>query len=284
MSSPVASRVRRLVGSAPATPNQFGLGVAITGLVTGWLIATIALNLWPGSSGPRTSPSLFRQDLINLTGLWIGLVLASVGARPLSLARDTGRSRTNRVTPGDAIRDGRLGVFAQMRVDYGIAIRPVDLAIGIAAGLAGQYLITPLLELPLVPFVPNLFTRLNDPANSWTHNITGSRFLILGVFVCLGSPAVEELYFRGLVLRALLGRCVGARFTRSRASLAVVVPIVLDGIFFGLVHFEPLELLALSGFGIVLAWLAWSTGRLGPGFVAHVTFNSATFIALARTH
>jgi len=286
MSSPVKPLHRSLFGDGPATPNPFGLGVAITGLVSGWLIATIAVNLWPHKGGVGGSASLFTQNLLNLTGLWIGLVFAVVFAH--TLARSRPRLSASERTLSDARpanREGdRLGLFAQMRADYGIAIRAVDLPVGIAIGLVGQYLLTPLLELPLFPFVPHLFTRLNDPANSLTHNITGLHFVILGVFVCLGSPVVEELYFRGLVLRALLGRFSESAIIRSRKSLAVIVPVVLDGIFFGLVHFEPLELLALSGFGVLLALVAWRSGRLGPGFIAHVTFNSATIIALARTH
>jgi membrane protease YdiL (CAAX protease family) len=50
------------------------------------------------------------------------------------------------------------------------------------------------------------------------------------------------------------------------------------------VHFEPLELLALSGFGMVLSALAIRTGRLGPGFVAHAVFNIVTFVPLALGH
>ena len=56
------------------------------------------------------------------------------------------------------------------------------------------------------------------------------------------------------------------------------------GLVFGLVHFEALQLLALSGFGMMLALIACTTGRLGPGIIAHVTFNTVTFVALATSH
>jgi hypothetical protein len=115
---------------------------------------------------------------------------------------------------------------------------------------------------------------------SLTGTATGiGGLVVLGVLVCFGSPLVEELYFRGLVLRAAAGRLapLGAR-------LGPVASVVLVGALFGLVHFEPLQLLALVGFGMVLCVLAWRTGRLGAGIVAHMTFNTLAFVSVARSH
>jgi membrane protease YdiL (CAAX protease family) len=41
---------------------------------------------------------------------------------------------------------------------------------------------------------------------------------------------------------------------------------------------------ALAAFGAVLSWLAHRYGRLGPGLVAHATFNAITLLALAVTN
>lgn len=271
--SPVALRpLRSLTGETRAKPNPFGLGVGLTGLVVGWLIATLAVNLWPHSGPSNKAPSLFAQNLINLTGLWIGLVGAVLSARSLYRAAGVTQAPT------------KGGFLRQLCSDYGISIRAIDVPVGIVVGLAGQYVLTPIFELPLLPFVSHLYSRLNAPANSLTKGITGVHFVILGLFVCLGSPLVEELYFRGLILRSLLGQSERLLSRNRLRLLAVALPIVVSGVFFGLVHFEPLELLALAGFGMVLGLLAWGTGRLGPGVIAHITFNTATFVALARTH
>jgi hypothetical protein len=90
---------------------------------------------------------------------------------------------------------------------------------------------------------------------------------------------VEELFFRGLLLRGLLGRLapLGNRWGPSLA-------IVLTGLVFGLVHFERLQFLGLAGFGMVLAYLAYRTGRLGPSIVAHIAFNSTTVVYFVLTH
>ena len=46
------------------------------------------------------------------------------------------------------------------------------------------------------------------------------------------------------------------------------------------VSIELLQLPALILFGVVLGVLAERTGRLGPGIVAHATFNAVTVISL----
>ncbi len=269
MPSMSGQRFPSFVGGSPAPPNKFGVGVGLTGLVAGWLIATAAINLWPHHGGMGQ----FTQDLLNLGGLWIGLIGAVLFARRIW---QTGVSMS---ASGTESGDTSCAYLVQLRKDYGIVIRPVDVPLGIVVGLVSQYLLTPIFELPLVPFVTHLYTRLNAPADSLTKGVSGGWFAILGIFVCLGSPLVEELYFRGLILRGLLGKC-----ERLSPKAAIALPVIISGLFFGLVHFEPLEFLGLAGFGMILALLAYSTGRLGPGIVAHITFNTATFIALSTTH
>jgi membrane protease YdiL (CAAX protease family) len=173
-------------------------------------------------------------------------------------------------------------VKERLKDDFGLVFKWSDLPFGIAIGLFSQYVLALVLELPLYPFVPHLFHRLSAPAHSLTAGESGIDLALIGVLVCVGSPFVEELFFRGLFLRGLLG------VARDRLSWSAVPAVLASagvcGVVFGLVHFEALELLALSGFGVVLALVACATGRLGPGIVAHVTFNALTFIALAFSH
>jgi membrane protease YdiL (CAAX protease family) len=71
----------------------------------------------------------------------------------------------------------------------------------------------------------------------------------------------------------LLQRSLARRF-------GPVVAVLGSAVAFGLAHFELLQLAALILFGVVLALLAERTGRLGPGIVAHATFNAATVLTL----
>jgi sodium transport system permease protein len=88
--------------------------------------------------------------------------------------------------------------------------------------------------------------------------------LTLGVI----PPLVEELFFRGYLLGALL--------TLGRPRWAIVASAVL----FGLFHLLVLDSLAVERLlpsillGLLLGWMAWRTGSIWAGVVMHVTHNS----------
>ncbi len=254
-----ASRVHDVARRGRAGANPYGLGWALVGLGAGFLCSALAVGAYLEASGHPHGSGGFGGDLVSLIGLWLGFVGAAVLAM---------RMRPNRT---------RRHLFAALADEYGLAIRLwPDLPLGVAFGVAAQFLLVGLLELPLLPFVPHLFHRLNQPARSLVAPVHGPGLVVLGLFICVGSPLVEELFFRGLLLRALIGGC-----TNFMTRAAVPVAVVVVGVVFGLVHFEALELPALAGFGILLGAIATKTGRLGTGIFAHATFNAAAFISLA---
>jgi membrane protease YdiL (CAAX protease family) len=166
--------------------------------------------------------------------------------------------------------------------DFGFRLRLwPDVPLGIVLGVGSQYLLVPLLELPLQPFVHNLSSKLGHPAQQLLSPVqyNTASLVILTVLVCVGSPVVEELFFRGLLLRGLLGR-----FQHLGRRLGPALSIVITGVVFGLVHFEALQFLGLCGFGMLLAYVAYRTGRLGPTIIAHVAFNTTTIIAFVLQH
>jgi membrane protease YdiL (CAAX protease family) len=93
--------------------------------------------------------------------------------------------------------------------------------------------------------------------------------------VTVGAPVVEELFFRGLVLRSL----------QRRFPDTAAVP--LSAVVFGLAHLQALSaagllvvVTSLTALGVVLALLAVRSGRLGPAMWAHATFNAFTVVVL----
>jgi len=244
------------------------------GIAAGFIFAFLGVSIYAALT---RHASRYGEDIVSLLGLWAGFVGAAAVAT---------RSATRFPTAaalGDAgvvrgARFGRAGT-GKLASDYGLVLRPwPDIPLGIAVGIAAQYLLVPVVEAPLAPFVHHLYSRLGHPAQSLTGNVFGAGLVVLAVLVCVGSPVVEELFFRGLLLRSLLGT-----FHELGPRLGPALSIVLTALVFALVHFEALQFLGLAGFGVVLGYLAWRTGRLGPSIVAHLAFNTVTIIAIVVT-
>jgi hypothetical protein len=99
----------------------------------------------------------------------------------------------------------------------------------------------------------------------------GSGYLaIVLLVVVILAPIFEELFFRGLFYPALR-RVLGPR-----------PAIVLDGVIFGLLHFEPLFMISLILVGMMLAYLYEKTDSLAAPIIAHSLYNlTVVLIALA---
>ena len=144
---------------------------------------------------------------------------------------------------------------------------------GALIGLACQYGLIPLVYLPFRTVDRSLSHQLSQPVQRDTggaHSVAS--LLILLLFLAVGAPLVEELFFRGLLLRTLLAR------------VAPIVAILASSLLFALAHFEAVQFAGLALFGVVLAALAWRTGRLGPGIGAHAAFNAAAVFSSVHLH
>ncbi len=261
--------------------NDFGLGEAAFGLLAGMVLVSIAAALVAAVHLPKGPGATLATDGAGLAGWWLGFFGGAVVAtRRHDWARPAAPASPAATAVVSPAVTGRRPLWGALREDYGLSLRLwPDVPLGIAVGVASQYLLVPALELPLVPFVPHLFHRLGHPAETIVGQIHGPLLVVLGLLVCVGAPVFEELMFRGLLLRSLAGR-LGVLGPRLGPAVAVV----LTGIVFGLVHFEALQLIALAGFGMVLCVLAWRTGRLGPGIVAHASFNAVSLAVIAARH
>ena len=97
--------------------------------------------------------------------------------------------------------------------------------------------------------------------------------IALVLVTVVAAPLVEELVFRGVVLRGLLSR------------MAVVPAVAIQGVLFGAAHFDPSRgtgniglVIVLSSVGVVFGASAYLTRRIGPTIVAHAIFNGVVMI------
>lgn len=151
--------------------------------------------------------------------------------------------------------------------DLGARIRWRDVVPGAAAGIATQLLLVPVLyQLVILRFVDgdlsaaarNLVDRATDPVG----------VLLLVLIAGVAAPLVEELFYRGFLLRALERR-IGTTWA-----------LVVSSVVFAAVHLQALQFPALLLFGLVAGGLYVRTGRLGMAWAAHVAFNLVTIAVL----
>jgi membrane protease YdiL (CAAX protease family) len=92
--------------------------------------------------------------------------------------------------------------------------------------------------------------------------------LALLVLAVIAAPIVEEIVFRGFVLRGLL------------SHMGPVAAITVQAITFGMAHFDPVRgsgniglVIMLSGVGGVLGGTAYLCRRIAPAIIAHAIMN-----------
>lgn len=153
--------------------------------------------------------------------------------------------------------------------DFRARIRALDLVIGPPAGVAAQLLLVPLVSLPILWLSGTDVEELSRPAQELGDRATTpGGVVLLFLMVVVGAPIAEELFFRGLVLRAFENR-FGTRWAVAGSSVV-----------FGATHFQALQFAALVVAGAVFALLVVATGRLGPAILAHMAFNAVTVVSI----
>jgi len=220
---------------------RWGLGDAVVGLLVGWVATAVVISLWVGAGGGQPSETSLGALAAGEAALWVGLLGAPLWA-------------------------SRLKGAGSLAEDFGFSFRWTDPVVGLPIGIACQLLLVPLIYLPLQQFISK--HDLEEPVRRVTDSAHGGGFIALSIVVVVGAPIVEELFFRGLVLRSLQ-----RRFGDTWAVLG-------SAVLFGLAHFEYLQLPALVSLGVILGAMAVSSKRLGPSIFAHAGFNLVTMIAL----
>jgi membrane protease YdiL (CAAX protease family) len=225
-------------------PVRWGMGDAALGQLLSLVVPTIVVVAVVGATGREDLEDvpLWATALLQVP-LWAGLLGAPLWATYLK---------------------GRRSLAA----DFGLRMVPFDIPLGLLVGFFGQIVL-----LLLVGIVYHLLgidlDKVGDTAEDLTEGATNAVGVILLVLIVgLAAPVFEELFYRGLWLRAIERRA------------GTLVAVIGSSVLFGLVHFEPYDLPALIGFGAIVAILTVRTGRLGPAIWAHVAFNLTAVVGL----
>jgi membrane protease YdiL (CAAX protease family) len=157
--------------------------------------------------------------------------------------------------------------------DFGIRVRPLDVPVGIAIGVAVQLVVLPLVYLPLLRLLDRTSDDLSAPARELTDRADGTAgWIVLALIVVVGAPVFEEIFYRGLLLGALRKR-----------GLHDAVACLVTGAVFAAMHFQALQFAGLFVLGTLLSFMVVRTDRLGPAILTHAGFNATTVAVLYLT-
>lgn len=225
-------------------PVRWGMGDAAMGtLLT--LVLPILVGITALSAAGITDPddlALWAVALLQVP-LWVGLL-----GVPVFATQAKGRR--------------------SLAVDFGLRMKPSDIPLGLAVGIAAQIVL--LLVLGIVYDLVGVDAdQVGESARELTDGAEGVLDVVLLVLIVgIAAPVFEELFYRGLWLRAI----------ERRAGPAVAV--IGSSVIFGAIHFQLYDFPALAAFGLVAAVLTVRTGRLGPAIWAHLAFNMAAVVGL----
>ena len=229
-------------------------------------------------SGPEAGSPLRAWGIGHVVvGMVVGMVASVVAAGIVFAVGDYG---VDEVLPHSvvailqaALWTGLLGVPLWLVVargvrwaDLGWGATASDVWQGLGIGVVTQVAVVPAIYVPILLLTDDL--DVSGPARELVDKATGSGILLLVLSVVVGAPIVEELFFRGLTLRAL------ESWMRPRVAL------VVSALVFGAVHLQVLQFPALVAIGLVCGWLAQRDGRLGRAIWAHLGFNGVTVLML----
>lgn len=108
-----------------------------------------------------------------------------------------------------------------------------------------------------------------DPANLNLLEVGRAPVGSFLLFVVI-APLTEEIFFRGFVLRGLLGR------------LRVWPAILLAALLFGLIHANIRQFVLALVLGTACGHWLWRTGSTGPALLSHAVLNLVAFLASWR--
>lgn len=223
---------------------RWGMGDAVGGWILSIVFSTIGVAVYVGVTGEEDldDVELWVTALLQVP-LWVGLLGVPWWA---------------------SVRKG----LGRLRDDFGLAMEPKDIPIGLVIGFGAQIAIG-LVAVWLYDLLGVDADRLGETAEELADRAVGGIDVVLLVLiVAVGAPIVEEIFYRGLLLRSLERR------------FGTAIAVVASSIVFGLAHFQPYDVIALAPAGLVFAWLAVKRRRLGPAIWAHVAFNLTAVIAL----
>ena len=223
---------------------RWGLGDVAIGIFASLILSAVLGSLVLAAAGWKSSAD---TPIWGLALLQIPLWAGYLGA--VSFAGSKGRGFTS---------------------DFGLRMRAFYAPLALAAGVFCQLLLLPLIYAPIFFLTGTDNTELSKPAEQLAERTDGNfSWVLFALLVGILAPVVEELFYRGLLLRSL-----------EKRRMPIWAAVLVSSIVFAGMHLQALQFPGLLLVGLLAGTLAAVTGRLGPSIWLHIGFNMTTVVAL----
>jgi membrane protease YdiL (CAAX protease family) len=165
------------------------------------------------------------------------------------------------------------------RRDFGFRMRWFDPLVGFGVGIATLIVANLVATIVTAPFHTEAATNSDSLFGGQTNTAV---VIITALMAAIGAPIVEELFFRGLTLRAIEKR------------FGWITGVIGSAALFGILHWTTSDttdaaatlglVAAIAVYGLSFALIDRALKRLGPSIFAHMTINGIAAAYLLYTY
>ncbi len=152
--------------------------------------------------------------------------------------------------------------LGRLAADFGLRLRLRDLGwivVGVGVAIGASLMVAPITE------VAHLHDTSQDVVRVFKH-ASGIELPFFAVGVAVVAPVVEELLFRGALLRGLMRRTSPTIAVLASALIFALVHVLGDS---GTAYYVP----AFLALGLISGWRAVTTRNLSQSICLHIGFN-----------
>jgi len=155
------------------------------------------------------------------------------------------------------IRISKIGIinsnfdfkFSSTKLMLLVTITILAIQIGIVSPIVGS--------LPMPDFMKKIFLE-----------VAGRTGISSFIVIVIAAPILEELIFRGIILKGLL-----TKYTPIKS-------IIISSLLFGIVHLNPWQFIAAMIIGVFSGWIYYKTKKLTLSILIHMVNNFFAFMSM----
>ena len=239
-------------------------------------VSSVTEGGYAGAPAPAMGTARIRWGLPDVAIAWlVGLVASVIAAVPFvdangKIPKSTELEATlvllavqNIAIVGSLIVVARRKGLGSLSRDFGLRLEARDLvwsAAGVVLAVAAGLFLLPITE------IAGLDDSTQEVVRTFERSSGTLEIVLFLIGVVVVAPLVEELLFRGALLRALIRRTSPRNAVFVSALLFALVHFLGDP---GTGYYVPAFLLL----GLVSGWRSVQTGRIGQSICLHAVFN-----------